>query len=1052
MDRTQKNQPVAMFWALAALCPCSFALNPSLDINQHGHTAWTIRDGFFKGRIYSMTQTGDGYLMLGTEFGLVRFDGIRSVDWAPSSGRRLPSNNIRSLLTSRDGTLWIGTLEGLASWKDGTLTHYPEVAGQHVYTLIEDREGTVWAGTFALPAAKLCEIRRGKARCYGEDGSLGQWVESLYQDSAGRVWAGAATGLWRWKPGPPQRYVLPHPIDTGQGIVDDEDRSGLIAIADRLFHMENGKIVEYRLPGVRWPFNPLNMLRDRDGGLWMGTLEHGLLHVYRGKTDVFSPRDGLSGDRVRCLFEDREGNIWVATGDGLDRFRALSVSSVSMKQGLSSPSAMSVLVDHEGAVWSGTADGLNKWKDGRITIYRAPGRLQRTAPLNGEAVDARVREIIDPGLADNQVGSLFEDDRGRLWVSTVGGISRFENGRFTRVREAPDGWVNGITRDFGGGVWIAYEDRGLYHLVEDQVAARLPWDKLGPGVASSMIPDPIRKRLWLGFFKGGVVYFDGAQVRAAYGTKDGLGAGRVMGLQLDTDGVLWAATEGGLSRIKDGRVSNLSSANGLPCDAVHWMVEDKAHFFWLYSPCGMVRISRMELEAWAAQPNRTIQRTVFDASDGVRLVALLTGYTPRVSQSADGKIWFAHLDSISVIDPRHLLSNDLPPPVHVEEMTADRKIYWQNSPGDSSGKLRRAPLPPLSRDVVIDYTALSLIAPEKDRFKYKLEGYDRDWQDAGSRRQAVYSNLPPRSYRFRVIASNNSGVWNEAGDTLEFGIAPAYYQTTWFRAAGIAAFLAALWGLYRLRLYQVNREFHAQLEGRVDERLRLARDLHDTLLQSFQGLMPVFQTARNLLPGQSDRAAEVLDEGLHDAAGAIVEGRSAIENLRAKPSLDPDLGSLLNAAGQELAQSPEAEGSTPAFRVVVEGSRQTLAPLLQDEIYRIGREMLRNAFRHAHAGGIEVEIRYDRDTFRLRIRDDGKGIDSSVLREGARTGHWGLPGMHERAKRIGGRLKIWSEPGAGTEAELTVPARIAYKKFSTSNRWWARLGRRLRLTAPNREA
>jgi signal transduction histidine kinase len=302
------------------------------------------------------------------------------------------------------------------------------------------------------------------------------------------------------------------------------------------------------------------------------------------------------------------------------------------------------------------------------------------------------------------------------------------------------------------------------------------------------------------------------------------------------------------------------------------------------------------------------------------------------------------------------------------------------------------------------------------------------------------------------MASNNSGVWNETGDTLEFSIAPAYYQTNWFRASMIAAFLLLLFALYRLRLHQIAREFNAQIEGRVDERLRVASDLHDTLLQSFQGLIPVFQTARNLLPLGVDRAAEVLDEGLHDAANAIVEGRNAIQNLRAKPSVDCDLGSLLNAAGQELAHSPEAEGSAPAFRVVVEGARQPLAPLLQDEIYRIGREMLRNAFRHAHAGRIEAEIRYDRGMFRLLIRDDGKGIDSSVLKEGALTGHWGLPGMHERAKSMGGHLKIWSEPGAGTEAELTVPARIAYEKFSTSNGWWARLGRRLGLIAPNREA
>ena len=372
-----------------------------------------------------------------------------------------------------------------------------------------------------------------------------------------------------------------------------------------------------------------------------------------------------------------------------------------------------------------------------------------------------------------------------------------------------------------------------------------------------------------------------------------------------------------------------------------------------------------------------------------------------------------------MVDPARLVGKAAPPPVHIESVIADHKTYSLK---------RGVRLPALTRDLEIDYTALSLGAPQKVYFRYRLEGRESDWQQPGTRRQAYYTDLRPGSYTFRVIACNSDGVWNDAGDTLAFSIDSAYYQTNWFRAALVAAFFVGLWALYRLRLHQIGREFNANLEGRVDERVRVARDLHDTLLQSFQGLMPVFQTARNLLPGQSDRAAEVLDEGLHDAADAIVEGRNAIQNLRAKPSVERDLDSLLTAAGQELAQSPEAEGSAPAFRVVVEGSRQPLAPLLQDEIYRIGREMLRNAFRHAHAGRIEAEIRYDRGMFRLRIRDDGKGIDSSVLKEGALTGHWGLPGMHERAKRMGGSLKIWSEPGAGTEAELTVPARVAYAK------------------------
>jgi signal transduction histidine kinase len=237
-----------------------------------------------------------------------------------------------------------------------------------------------------------------------------------------------------------------------------------------------------------------------------------------------------------------------------------------------------------------------------------------------------------------------------------------------------------------------------------------------------------------------------------------------------------------------------------------------------------------------------------------------------------------------------------------------------------------------------------------------------------------------------------------------------------------------LWGLYRLRLHQIQREFHAQLDGRVDERLRVARELHDTLLQSVQGLIPLFQTARNLLPARAERAMEILDDGLKDAADAVVEGRSAIQNLRANPSMDRDLESLLNATAQELTPVAEAAGSAPTCRVIVEGSRHPLAPLIQDEVYRIGREMLRNAFRHAHASRIEVEIRYDSNAFRLRIRDDGKGIDSKILKGNMPTGHWGLAGMHERAKEMGGRLSIWSESGAGTEAELTVPARVAYAR------------------------
>ena len=1009
MDSARLAKAALAVSLLTGFCPSAFALNPALAISQYAHTAWTIRDGFLDSPIQTIAQTPDGYLWLGTEFGLFRFDGVQKVLWNPPPGEHLPSPNVTKLLAARDGRLWIGTKAGLASWKDNRFSRYPEIAEQ-VAALAEDGDGTLWAGTLVPRDGRLCGIRRGAVQCYGEDGSLGGGVLSLFEEN-GNLWAAAGSGLWRWKPGPPKHYATPGPASQTATDFSKADDGRLMAATPRGLQLVGERIESSPIAAGAY-----RLLRDRNGGLWIGTFASGLLHVYQGRTDQFSQVEGLSGDEIFALFEDREGVIWVATSGGIDRFRDFSVPSMSSKQGLAGDLVPALLAARDGSVWISGAAGLNRWKNGQITIFSSRD-----------------------GLPYHSTESLLEDSSGRIWVSTPRGLARLEGGRFVTVRTGATSRTWQIAEAPAGSFWTAWE-AGLIHLLGDEVVERIPWPALGHSdVATFLTGDPKRGGVWLGFRQGGLLFFKDGRVQESYTTSQGLGAGMVRGVFPRADGSVWAAAEGGFSRIKDGHVATLNSRNGLPCDSVRAAVEDAGHAVWLYLDCGLARISPNEFEAWAAHPDRPVSSTVFGASDGV-IKQTSAGQNPKAARLKDGQLWFATLRGVSMVDPANLPSNKLPPPVHIEQIIADRKVVSD----------RR--LPPLTRDLEIDYTALSLVAPEKNRFKYKLEGHDRDWQDAGNRRQVFYNDLPPRQYRFRVIASNNSGVWNETGDSLEFSIAPAYYQTNWFRASLVAAFFLALWALYRLRLHQLAREFNAQMEGRVDERLRVARDLHDTLLQSFQGLVPVFQTARNLLPGQSGRAAQVLDEGLHDAADAIVEGRNAIQNLRAIPSLDPDLGTLLNAAGEELAQSPEADGSAPAFRVMVEGPRQPLAPLIRDDIYRIGREVLRNAFRHAHAGRIEAEIRYDRDMFRLRIRDDGKGIDSSVLKEGARAGHFGLPGMHERAQKMGARLKIWSEPGAGTEAELTVPARIAYEKFSTSNGWWARLGRRLRPTAPNREA
>ncbi len=751
----------------------------------------------------------------------------------------------------------------------------------------------------------------------------------------------------------------------------------------------DGKLEAYSLPGFGRQVSPNRLLRDRDGGLWVGTNDRGILHIHQGRTDLFARSDGLSGGSVYNLFEDREGNVWVATDQGLDRFRDFAIPTLSVKQGLSTGTVWSVLTGKDGSVWLGTREGLNRWNNGQIAIHR-----KRSSGL--------------PDDAD----SLFQDEHGRIWVSDSRGFVYFENGRFIPVGSVPGGYVHAIAGDGTGNIWIADQEHGLFHLLQAILVEQIPWARLGrKDFAYALLPDRVGG-LWIGFYLGGVAYFKDGQLRASYAVADGLGEGRVENFQFDGDGTLWAATQGGLSRVKDGRVTTLTSRNGLPCDTVQWVMEDDDRAFWLYTACGLVRIARTELDSWVTDSNRTIKIAVLDSSDGVISHAdTVSGYSPRVTKSTDGKLWFLSGDGVSVIDPRHLPFNKLPPPVRIEEITADRKTQ------DATSSLR---LPALTRDLEIDYTALSLVAPEKIHFKYKLEGYDRDWKEVVNERKAFYTNLDPRNYRFRVMASNNSGVWNEAGASFDFSIDPKYYQTAWFKALCAFAGLALLWGLYRYRLHQIAREFNVRMDERVGERTRLARDLHDTLLQGFQGLMLRLQALDDLLP--QGEAKHELEQTLDRADQVVAEGRKTVHDLRLSTVVTNDLARAVRALGDELASEDSA-----TFGFLVEGEIRELHPIIRDEVYRITREALRNAFSHARARHIEAEIIYAESLFRLRIRDDGEGIAPAILEDG-RPGHYGLPGMRERAAEIGAKLDIWSGVGTGTEIDLSIAGSIAYGK------------------------
>ena len=1016
-------RPAATALGIALLCGARVsALDPALDVNQYAHTAWLFREGFAPGQVTSIAQTPDGYLWMGTEFGLLRFDGVRSVPWQPPGNRRLPNSWVRSLLAAPDGTLWIGTLEGLASWVDGTLTEYPELAGQSVNTLLADREGTVWAGGYLggiglvrTAIGTLCAIKNGSARC--DNNGFGTWVGSLYEDPGGILWATAQTGLWRLRPGARKHYPLPMSAISSLQTLNEHDAGGLL-IADEngMRQLVEEKVVPYPLPGAQSAFKPSRVLLDRDGGLWIGTLDRGLLHVHQGGTDVYTQANGLTGDFVVRLFEDREGNIWVVTKTGLDRFRNLAVRTISTNQGLPSAAPWSVHAARDGSVWVGTLDGLSRWNRGQVTTYRRPGNESANAGQRAPETGGK-REIFDSGLPDDGVGNLFEDGDGRLWVSTLRGVAYLENGRFVPLRQLPAGRISSIATDGAGGLWIVNEVQGLYRLRGTTVVEQIPWATLKlEKPATALVPGPSQGGIWLGF-QGRVAYVKDGGIRASYTAGDGLAEGRVNDLRFDKEGALWVAMETGLSRVRDGRIVTVSSRNGLPCDAVHWSMEDDDQSVWLYMPCGLVRIPLKELNAAVGDPARRVPTTVFDSSDGVGFRVRPALYRPQVAKSADGKLWFLPGDGVSVLDPRHLSINTVPPPVGIEQVTADRKTY------DPAAGVR---LPSRVRDLQIDYTSLSLVAPEKNRFRVKLEGRDDDWQDVGNRRQAFYADLSPRTYRFRVTASNNSGVWNDAGAFLDFSIAPAYYQTTWFRAAFVGTGLALLWMLYQLHLRRIAHDFTLRLEERVNERTRIARELHDTLLQSFHGLMLRFQSARDLLPSHPEQAGAALDGALDRADQAIVEGRNAIQNLRSSTTVSNELAQAITTLAEELTNDPASERASTAFRTSVEGSPRDLHPIVSDDVHRIAREALRNAFRHSHANHIEAEVTYGAREFRVRIRDDGKGIDPKHLGAG-RARHWGLASMRERAAQIGAQLDLWSEAGAGTEVELRIPASLAYR-------------------------
>jgi signal transduction histidine kinase len=517
--------------------------------------------------------------------------------------------------------------------------------------------------------------------------------------------------------------------------------------------------------------------------------------------------------------------------------------------------------------------------------------------------------------------------------------------------------------------------------------------------------------IWIGTPDGQIVLFRNGAVEAKFPLNPG---GYPVTYQIipQADGSLLASSEGGLVGWRQGKVQRMTTKNGLLCNQVITFIEDKAKSWWLYTRCGLVQLADSELQRWWVNPDAVLQTRVYDQFDGAQPNL---GSFSLAATTPDGRLWFANGLVVQVIDPSRLPKAATAAATRIESVIVDRK---------SLAPTNNLKLPPRPRDLQIDYTSPTFLIPQQVTFRYRLEGYDHDWHDAGTRRQAFYTDLPPGNYSFRVVAANSDGVWNDNPAKLDFSVAPAFYQTPWFWAICAVFLLSLLGAIYDWRVRQLRHDFELTLNARVGERTRIARDLHDTLLQSFHGLLLRLQTVSQLLRERPAEAQEKLDSTIEQAAAAITEGRDAVQGLRDSTVQANDLARAIRTLGEELTSDPADR--RPAFHVAVEGQSRDLHPIVRDEIYRIAAEALRNAFLHAKAKQVEAEIRYDDEQFRLRVRDDGTGMSSELLARQAKQGHYGLSGMRERASLIGGKLTIWSEEGSGTEVELHIPAQIAY--------------------------
>ena len=975
--------------------------------SQYLRDEWGRDRGYPGGPVHAIAQTADGYLWIGAEKGLVRFDGLTFTLVDPQGIPAAGGPTVLGIAAAPDGSLW-ARLPGVS------LVRYQRGVFENIVSKFGVAPSIVSAMLPGPSGGMLVATVGGGAMVY-RDERFEPIVPAASIPSSSFVIAMAEAA-------PDERWL-------------GTRHAGLLRVqGQRVTRFTDG------LPDLK-----INCLLAREpGDLWIGTDKGVARWVREGGaiTTAGVPRE-VQGIPVLAMIRDRASNIWIAAGSkGLLRVDSRGVVT-ALDRGAARRGHVSTLFeDREGNVWIGTDSGIERWRAPLFATYSAA-----------------------QGLVSEAIGPVYVDGGGRAWLApTNGGLYTIDNDASTAVA------VPGLERDViysidgaGGEVWIATQRGGIARIVESGgrfVAERFTHRD---GLAQDSVFVVARMRdgaVWAGTLSGGASRFDrsGGASRfdrgsfTTYNVTHGLVSNSVAAIVESRDGTIWFATPNGLSALTGSGWRTYTTERGLPSNDVNALYEDSAQRMWIGTAAGPAVIANGRIHAppnlpklltasflgltedrdrslWIKTANhlvrvdgdRLLQGTLgvndvreYDVEDGLLAVESAKRHRTIVADGR-GRIWIASNRGVAVADPADAAKRAQPALTHVETLTVD------GAPIDLRQSVR---FPSSRRRIAIGYAGLSLSVPERVRFRYRLDPFDQEWSAPVVDRQAGYTNLAPGDYRFRVIASNSDGLWNGPEGTLALVVEPMIWQTASFRIVAVLFAAGLGWGLYRLHVVRIARQLTVRFDERLAERTRIAQELHDTLLQGFVSASMQLHVAVDRLPDDSAERpafARVLDL----MRRVIDEGRHAVRGLRSTTSAPDDLERAFSGIQQELAINRSA-----AYRVIVEGKPAPVNAAIRDEVYRIGREGLVNAFRHSDATRIEVELDYDPKELRIFVRDDGRGIDPQVVRSGS-DGHWGLVGMRERAERIGGTLKVRSRAAAGTEIELRVPGRIAFDSAET---------------------